>query len=186
MKELLRVLAVDDGYFKPRKKGKTILVGVISRLDGRIEGILSTKIDVDGTDCTAKIIRMLKESKFEKQAQFVLLAGLNSAGFNMVDLPKLNKALGIPCIVAMRKMPRMDKIEAALSRFKDKKKRMGLIEKAGKIFAGKNVFFQFAGTDEKTARAILRKTRKHSNMPEPLRLAHLIASGITLGESTRP
>jgi len=186
VKGLLRVLAIDDGYFKPKKKGKALLVGIISRLDGRIEGVLSTSVSVDGLDSTSKIIKMLEKSKFKQQANFIILDGLNFAGFNLVDLQKLSEKLGIPAIAVQRKKPRMQKIEKALSGFKDKKKRMKLIKKAGKVHKGKKVFFQCTGADAKTVKTVLTKTTKYSNLPEPLRLAHLIASGLTLGQSTRP
>jgi len=40
LKPLVRVIGIDDGVFQPREKGQTILVGVVSRLDNKIEGIL--------------------------------------------------------------------------------------------------------------------------------------------------
>jgi len=186
VKQLPRVLAIDDGYFKPRQKGKAILVGVVSRLDGRIEGILSTDVKVDGLNSTLRIASMLSKSKFRQQVSFILLDGVNFAGFNIVDVEKLHKKLGIPVIIVFRKMPRMQKIKRALEKFKDKKKRMQLIRNAGEIHKFNSIHFQFHATDLKTAKTVLRKTIKYSNLPEPLRLAHLIASGVSLGESTRP
>jgi len=186
MKKLLRVLAIDDGFFSPKKKGSAIIVGVVSRLDSRVEGILSSSVKVDGLDSTRKIISLLQKSKFKTQANFLILDGLNFAGFNIADLEKLNKELGIPAIAVMRRKPNMKKIEMALSNFKDSKKRLALIQKAGPILKAKKVCFQFSGGKEKEIKEILNKTGKHGNLPEPLRLAHLIASGISLGESTRP
>jgi len=182
----LRILAIDDGAFKPKQKGKALLVGVISRQADRIEGILSTSVKVDGLDSTKKIIKMLQESRFKKEVDFLILNGINFAGFNLVDLPLLSKELGIPAIAVLRKKPRMQKIEHALSNFPDKKKRMQLIEKAGEIFKADKVFFQCQGAEPETIKTVLAATVKYSSLPEPLRLAHLIASGISLGESTRP
>ncbi len=186
MKSLARVLAIDDGYFKPRQKGFAPIVGVLSRLDGRVEGIVSTKVKVDGLDSTQKIVAMVKKTRLGEQAAYILLDGFNCAGFNFVDLPRLSKELGIPAIAVMRKRPSIPKIENALRKFRDKKKRLALIEKAGPIHEGKNIFFQCSGLDEKMVKTLLAKTTKWSNLPEPLRLAHLIASGTSLGESTRP
>ncbi len=186
MKGLLRVLALDDGSFKPRQKGNALLVGVVSRLDCLIEGIVSTKVKVDGLDSTKKIVALLQKSKFKSQINFVLLDGLNFAGFNIVDLPFLSKELGVPVIAVLRKKPRMDKIREALSCFKDGKKRLALIEKAGPVMESGKIFFQASGTDAKTVKTVLSKITKCGNLPEPLRLAHLIASGISRGESTRP
>jgi len=186
LKKLPRILAIDDGSFKPRQKGKALLLGIVSRLDNRVEGIVTTSVSVDGLDSTRKIIKMLKESKFKPQVKYIMLDGINFAGFNFVDLPKLNKELGIPVIAVLRKKPRIERIESALQHFKDKKKRLKLIEKAGEVKQGKKIFFQCCGCDEKTVKTILAKTTKCGNLPEPLRLAHLAASGVSLGESTRP
>ena len=133
-----------------------------------------------------RLAEMIEKSKFKSQASFLILDGINFAGFNIVDLPLLSKRLGIAVIAVQRKKPRMQRIEKALDKFKDKKKRMELIEKAGEIYPSGKIFFQCFGTDRKTVKTVLAKTTKYSNIPEPLRLAHMIASGTTLGESTRP
>jgi len=186
LKGLLRVLALDDGFFQPRQKGKCLLVGVLSRLDNRVEGIVSTTVKVDGLDSTKKIIELVKKSKFQPQTNFLLLDGLSFAGFNLVDLPLLSKELQIPAIAVQRKKPRLKEIEKALQNFKDGKKRLKLVEKAGPFYSSGKIFFQCCGIEPKTVKTVLAKTTKWSNLPEPLRLAHLIASGVSLGQSTRP
>ena len=186
MKQNIRVLAVDDGFFKPGKKGETILVGVVFRLDGRIEGMLKQTVKVDGLDSTAKIIKMCNKSKFRDQIQAVLLDGINFAGFNIVDVERLYKKTHFPIINVFRKMPRMHLIENALEKFKDSKKRLKLIEKAGEIHRFKNIFFQCHGIKPQEARKLLKKTVFFSNLPEPVRIAHIVASAVTLGESTHP
>lgn len=185
MKGSIRVLGVDDGFFKPKKKGKAALVGVVFRLDGRIEGIVKREINVDGLDCTSKIIQMCS-GKFKDQIQCILLDGINFAGFNIVDVERLFKKTNKPIINVFRKMPRMKLIEKALSGFKDSSKRMKLIEKAGPIHAFKRIFFQCHGIEPGEAKKLLKKTIFYSNLPEPVRIAHLVASGVTIGESTHP
>ena len=185
MKEQFRVLGIDDGHFEPRK-GSTILVGVLFRVDNRIEGIASTKVKVDSLDSTSKIISMIKNGKYHSQIACIILGGVNFAGFNIADIQKINYELNIPVIVVSRRKPRMEKIKKALLNFKDSKKRLKLIENAGKIHKFENIHFQTAGISLKQAQVILKKCSHHSNLPEPVRLAHLIASGVTLGESTRP
>jgi hypothetical protein len=44
---------------------------------------------------------------------------------------------------------------------------------------------QRVGLDRRAARRLLEATTLHGNLPEPLRVAHLIAGGVTLGQSTR-
>ncbi|MBS3057735.1 MAG: DUF99 family protein [Candidatus Diapherotrites archaeon] len=186
LKPNFRVLAIDDGSFRPGQKQKIPLVGVIYRIDGRIEGILSQKISVDALDSTEKIIEMLSDGKFLQQVSFILLQGINFAGFNIADVKRLNSVLKKPIIIVFRKFPDMDEIRNALRKFPDREKRLALIRNAGKIRKINSIHFQFIGTDEPTAREVIKKTLMHSFLPEPIRIAHLVASGMTLGQSTRP
>ncbi len=48
----------------------------------------------------------------------------------------------------------------------------------------KPVYLQHCGIELEDAREIVRMSSTHSNIPEPLRAAHLIATGIVCGEST--
>ena len=180
------MLGIDDGSFVPKTNSSTFIVGVVFRLDNRVEGILSEKVKVDSLNSTQKIISMLSKSKFKFNISYILLDGITVAGFNILDIEKLCNELKIPIIIAFRKKPNLKKINSALKKFKDYKKRKKLIEKAGPIYNTGKIFFQCFGTDEKTARTILKRCSYFSNLPEPVRLAHLIASGITRGQSTRP
>ncbi|MCD6434216.1 MAG: DUF99 family protein [Candidatus Diapherotrites archaeon] len=185
MKALGRVAAFDDGFFT-RKQKKVLLIGVVARFDSKVEGILSTEITKDGLDSTAEIISVVKKSKFNGIINLILLQGINFAGFNIVDLEKLNRELAIPSIAVFRRMPRMNLIKRALKNFADCRKRIRLIEKAGEIHTSENFYFQCKGIPPKEAEKLLKKLSIHSNWPEPLRLAHLIASGVTIGQSTKP
>ncbi|MEW6294849.1 MAG: DUF99 family protein [Candidatus Diapherotrites archaeon] len=178
MKALVRVIGIDDGFLDKTKKD-SILVGVISRIDGRIEGILSEKILIDGLDSTEKIASMIKESKFRQEIKILFLHGVNFAGFNIADVQQLHRKLGVPVITCFRKFPDMKKIRKALSHIPQTKKRIKLIKKAGKINSFEGIYFQCSGIAPEKARTIIRKTRKYSLLPEPLRLSHMIASGIT-------
>ncbi len=186
IKKKARAIGIDDGSFVPKKPGKALIVGVLLRADGRIEGILSTSVKVDGLDSTQKITRMLKKSRFCEQASFVFLDGINFAGFNFIDIKKLNAEIKVPVIAVMRKKPLLQKIKRALSRFNDKEKRFSLIEKAGSVHKAPALYFQCSGLNADNARKAIKLFSLHSNLPEPVRLAHLIASGVSLGESTNP
>ena len=48
---------------------------------------------------------------------------------------------------------------------------------------GKNLFMQVAGVSPTAAAKIVRISATHSLIPEPIRIAHIIASGIKNGES---
>ena len=178
----IRVIGIDDSPFDKFRQKDALVVGVIMRGGSWIEGILSTRVDVDGANATDKIIQMINICKFKPQLQCIFLNGIAVAGFNVIDIRKLNNKTGLPVVIIIRNMPDIQKIKRALIRLKSKNN-IKLIEKAGKVVKINNVFVQLAGIKEYEAREILGIVCTRSLLPEPLRLAHIIASGIVSGES---
>lgn len=185
LKPMIRIIAFDDGYFTPRLTTHTSLVGIVYRLDGMIEGLLHSTIEVDSLDSTNTIIKMISSSRFKLQIAAIMLAGINFAGFNIVDVEKLHKKLKVPVVIVFRKKPNLKKINSALKVFRNSRKRISLIKKGGKIHSYNNIHFQCKGCKADVAKQLIKKTVVHSNMPEPARIAHIVASGVTSGESKR-
>jgi hypothetical protein len=184
LKQKARIIGFDDGYFIPKTKGMTPLIGLVQRIDGRIEGCLTAEISIDGLDATEKIISMLSGSRFKKQVKAVMLSGINFAGFNIADVSRIHSRLKLPVIIVFRKQPNLKKIFSALSEFNDAKKRINLIRKGGRIFKGERYFFQCLGIGDREAMQLIKRNQLHSIMPECLRLAHIIASAVSRGESS--
>lgn len=182
VKKEIRVIGIDDSPFIKFSDKKSLVIGAVMRGGLYIDGILSTKVDVDGNDATVKIARMINKCKFFPQLQCIFLDGIAVAGFNVVDIGKLSEKTKLPVIVAIRKMPDLGKIRKALIKIK-KKRKIKLIEKAGEIMKIGNIFVQLSGIDLSDARKILKVVCTRSYVPEPIRIAHIIASGIVLGES---
>ena len=99
---------------------------------------------------------------------------------------KIFEKTGIPIIVIMRKFPNFEKIKKALLRFDDHEKRWNSILDAGKVFKIENkepIYIQINGIDFVDAKEIVSLSTTRSAIPEPIRVAHLIASGVETGES---
>lgn len=127
---------------------------------------------------------MIRDCRFAPQLQAVMLQGIAFAGFNVVDIHHLSAELGIPVLVVARRAPDLDAIrEALLTKVPGGRRKWRLIEKAGPMEPMENLWVQRAGLDADSARALLRQHARHGHLPEPLRTAHLIAGGITDGES---
>jgi uncharacterized protein len=94
----------------------------------------------------------------------------------------LSKAVNIPVIVVMRGYPDKKRMFGALRKISQEQK-IRLIEKAGKIYPLNKIHIQFAGTTFDEAKKIISITTTNADIPEPLRIAHIIASGIIKGES---
>ena len=181
-KNEIRVIGIDDNPFNKFKDLKALVVGVVMRGGSWVDGILSAKVDVDGDDSTKNIAGMINGCKFKPQLQCIFLDGIAVAGFNVIDVKELSRKTKLPVIVIIRRNPDIENIKKTLIKIAQKQK-IKLIEKAGEITKIENIFVQLAGIDLEHARKILKVVCTRSFVPEPVRLAHLIASGISLGES---
>ncbi len=187
IKDEIRILGLDDAPFNLYSDKKTMLVGAIFRGGKWLDGILRTEIDIDGTDATEKIVEMVRGSR-HKDIRIIMLDGLGFGGFNMVDIEEVFRKTKLPVIVIVRQMPDFKAIKSALKNLKHKNFYLKCIEKAGKpkkieIKHKKFIYIQSYGIEFSDAEEIVRLSSTRSLIPEPVRVAHLIASGIALGES---
>jgi len=181
----IRVLGVDDGVFIPHSKGLVDVVGVVFRGGYWLDGVMRTEIEVDGLDATEKIASMIIESPHYKQLRIIMLSGITFAGFNVVDIKELYSRTELPVIALTRDLPKMEEIKQALENLPEKEKRWKAILNAGEIIEVQTregeepIYMQIAGLERRDAEKIVRITSTRSNIPEPLRVAHIIASGLT-------
>jgi uncharacterized protein len=186
IKREIRILGIDDSALIYEK---VMIVGAVFRGADWIDGVLRSEITKDGLDATDVICRMIIRSKHHGQIRAVMLDGITYAGFNVVNIEKIYSETGIPVIVVMRSKPDFEKIKSALKYFPDGEERWSIIKRAGnieKVCSEKKkspIYIQRAGISLESVSKIIQLTSIRSNIPEPLRVAHLIATGIVLGES---
>jgi hypothetical protein len=188
IKKEIRIVGFDDAPFIPRTKGKVPVIGTVFRGGDYMDGVFKTEVDIDGMDATKTLIKLLNKSKHKEQLRVIMFKGITFGGFNMVDISDLYKETKLPVIVVNRKKPDLKKIKNALKNFNDFEKRWKCIENAGKIHRMKiekikNIYFQFKGLSKQEVEKIIKLSCTRSLIPEPLRVAHLIASAIVKGES---
>jgi uncharacterized protein len=183
IKSEIRVLGVDDGKFVPHTHGSALIVGVVLRGGCWLDGVIHTSIAIDGLDATEQIALMINNSSHCKQLRLVMLNGITFGGFNVVEINKLSLATRLPVVALMRKKPDLDAIRNALNNLSKSEERWKMILAAGTLLEvncrGKKIYFEKAGISEADARKIVELTATRSLIPEPLRVAHLIASGVT-------
>ncbi len=186
MKKEIRLLGFDDGPFDRKIDEEVLVVGAFCRGGEQLEGVLSMTVKIDGEEATVTLAQHVNSCKFKPQIQAVFLDGIAFGGFNVVNIEKLFHLTGIPVIVIVRDYPDYPKIKKALQKL-GWERRYQLMEKAGPpreiILPKGNLYFQFKGAEEKVVRELIKLAATHSILPEPVRLAHLIATGITEGES---
>ncbi len=183
MRGLTNVIGFDDAPFPRGWRGDVRIVGCVF-CRTRMDGLVSGKVRRDGANATARMAELVEGSQFSSHVRAVLLHGIGVAGFNVVDIHGLAERLGVPVLVVCRKRPDLARIRRTLLEVvPGGAKKWRLIERAGQMQRCGPVWVQRAGLDLEQAAALLDVTTLHGNIPEPLRVAHLIAGGITDGVS---
>ena len=184
VKPEIRVLGIDDGVFKPHSKDMVDVVGVVFRGGYWLDGFMHTKVQVDGMDATEKLAEMITHSPHYPQLRVIMLNGVTLAGFNIVDIKELYEKVKRPTIAVTRDKPNFKDIKKALQNLPETEKRWKAIDRAGKMIRVRTrerqdpIYVHVAGIPEETAERILKSTSTRSNIPEALRVAHIIASGL--------
>jgi len=186
MKQQVRVLGIDDSPFK-FGPGNALVVGVLVRVPNYLEGVMKTEVVVDGTDSTEKIVEMVSKSRYREQIKAILIDGIALAGFNLIDIEEAHAELGIPVLTLTRDRPDLEKMKSALMKhFDDWKQRYALIarhELREITTEHKPLYASGLGLEWAEFEEIVRLSTVRGVVPEPLRMAHLIASAMTRGES---
>ena len=185
IKPEIRVIGVDDGFFVPHTRGKCDVIGVVFRGGYWLDGVMRTSIEIDGLDATERIADMIMRSPHFGQLRVIMLDGVTFAGFNVVDTSVLFEVTKLPIIAITREKPNLQNIRKALENLPFAKERWKMINNGKKIVGvlssqGKAIFMQATGIEEAEAKRVVTITSTRSNIPEALRVAHLIAAGLTV------
>jgi hypothetical protein len=188
LKEEIRILGFDDGAFTRDSKNPVPVIGVIYRGGKILDGALTTSISVDGTDATEKIVKLINTSRHKQQLKVIMFDGITLGGFNVLDIKEIHDQTNIPVIVINRKHPNLVKVRKALENFEDGEERWKIILRAGKIKECyvkdfQKIYYQNMGMDEDKTKEVIKLSTTRGYIPEPLRVAHLLATAIVRGES---
>ncbi len=186
LKDEVRILGLDDGPFD-RGDDDVLVVGTVFRGGKWLDGVVSTRVKVDGMDATEKLTKLINDLRF-KDVRIAMIDGIAFGGFNVVDIGELHKKTGLAIIAVTRDEPDFKEIKKALAHTDDAQGRYQLMIDAGtpmrvSTCGGGHAYIQCAGISEQDAKSIIKISATRSHLPEPIRAAHIIASGIILGQS---
>jgi len=185
VKPEIRVLGIDDGVFTPHSNELVDVVGIVYRGGYWLDGFMRTRVRVDGLDATEKLAEMITSSPHYAQLRVIMLNGVTLAGFNVVDIEELCQRVKLPVVAVTRDKPNFEDIKKALQNLPHSEQRWRAIERAGRMIKVRTrngeepIYVHVAGLSEEAAVRILKSTSTRSNVPEALRVAHIIASGLT-------
>ena len=192
MNHSLTIYAIDDGYFPldKRKHNYTLIVTVKFLVHPNekviiFNDILVERVKIDSLEVTEKIEKML-EAYGPSPDDIVLLDGITYAGFSVVDLKRIRKITKKIIVFFYRPLD-LEKIKNALIKnFHDWKLRYNIIENVYSnsiIVEINNITARIYSTfDIMETKSVLERIILFSPIPEPLRIAHIIAS--TLSKKT--
>jgi endonuclease V-like protein UPF0215 family len=192
MKEFIRVLGIDDGPFKFTDE-RVPIVGILMR-GTYIDGVMTSDVQVDGKDATGTVIEMVNGSRYKEQVRVIMVDGIALGGFNVVDLEEVNERTGIPIMSVTRDKPDFEAMKDVLrSKFDDWERRWGIVSKGTlQVSKGtlqvidtehKPLHIKVIGMDEADTCEIVTRSIVRGALPEPIRVAHLVATAIVKGES---
>jgi endonuclease V-like protein UPF0215 family len=186
MKDQVRILGIDDGPFKFKQKS-VLVVGVVMRAPQYIEGVCRSRVAVDGDDANSVLKKMINSSNYKDQLRLIMLDGVALGGFNIVDIEALYSDTEIPVTTITRTEPDLKLIQETLkSHFSDWKERWESINKLDLVKINTNfnpIYVKYVGLSKSEVQRYIRLTTVRGVLPEPIRVAHLIATAMVKGES---
>jgi endonuclease V-like protein UPF0215 family len=183
-----------DNRFHPEKKGirvfgvaesfrasgtKSTIAGVVMRRDLIIDGIILNNTTIKGNDSTENILCMFKSLK-RGDINCIMLDGLIISMYNIIDGKLIQSETGLPVIAITFEdsagletniryhFP--DNPEPKLEQYAKLGKRDQVLLKTGKF-----LFIRYWGLTLKHAIAILNSFTLQGSIPEPIRVAKLVA-----------
>lgn len=152
-----------------------------------VEGVMVSSCAVDGDDVNDVIAGMVRGSRFQEQVRAIMLDGAAMGGFNVIDVKGLSHELGLPVITISRDPPDLGSISSALkAHFQDWERRYEIISSSRvrplELPEGR-IFIASEGIAEEEADQLVTRCIVRGRLPEPVRLAHIIATAIVRGES---
>lgn len=177
------VIGFDDSPFTHNHRGSVAVVGTVYA-GLRLDGILGGRVQRDGANATRVLVQLVAQSKWAEHVQLIMLQGVALGGFNVVDAHALHKQLGVPVLIVARREPNMTVIkDTLLTHVRGGARKWSSIERLGPMEPVANVWVQRVGLSLADAGALIARLAIHGRIPEPLRVAHLIAGGVTTGQS---
>lgn len=148
------------------------------RSDLVIDGFAFGRATVGGDDATSALVRMHR-ALHREDVNLLMVSGAVISYYNVVDVESLAEKTGLPVIcVTYRESPG---IEGAIrERFKAPEAKLELYRRLGQrtvlqLKTGQKVYARLASIGEDDARRVLDSFTLQGALPEPIRVARLLA-----------
>jgi endonuclease V-like protein UPF0215 family len=177
-----RVLAVEGGSFSKGVDRTTPAAFLLT--DGiQPKRLIIKRVEVDGLDATERLMETIEE--LDREVDVVMSSSIPIAGFNLLDPKKVLERFEIPSIFVLGERPDQGAVRAALKKhFRDWEKRLAVIEGAGgfhelSLDRENSVLVECVGIKPAEAMRLVRRLTIFGRIPEPVRLARMVARAVS-------
>jgi endonuclease V-like protein UPF0215 family len=157
------------------------------RADLIIDGMSWETATISGMDASDAVVALVCRLGREDLGG-VLLHGSVIAGYNVVDLQRIHDATRLP-VISVSQEPQSNLRGILQAKFsKDWQGRWRIVEQNGPLQplhlpTGDTVFLQCCGTQADTAGELVKRLTRFGGIPEPLRVARLLARVLAASRS---
>lgn len=173
----IRALGVAES-FRPKAK-KSVLAGVVMRSDFVIDGVAISKTRVGGDDATASIGSLYRRLR-RNDVNLLMVSGAILSLYNIIDVDGLARRTKLPVVCVTYK--ETSGIEDSIRRHfpQDAEGKLAAYRKLGErlgmnLKTGSRIYVRLAGMEKDEAKAALDSFTLQGSIPEPLRVAKLLA-----------
>ena len=180
-KKGIRTLGISESFRKGISK-HSILAGVVMRADLIVDGFTFSRVKVGGMDATQKIVEMF-EALDRRDINILLLNGCVISWYNVIDLNRVVEATELPLICVTYNDSKGLETYFKENFPEDWQQRTEVYLKNGprtllRLRTGHIIYTRFLKISEEETSRLLNKITLHGAVPEPLKIARLLARSL--------
>jgi endonuclease V-like protein UPF0215 family len=171
----IRALGVAESF---SGRSSSTMAGVVMRKDLRIDGVALASLTVGGMDATGAVLGILA-ALASRDINLVMVSGSVVAWYNILDPEAVAESSGLPVIVVTYE--ESEGLEDDIRHhFPGDEERLRAYRKLGcrvpvELPGGEQVFMRATGIPGEDAARVIRDFTRDGKIPEPLRVARLVA-----------
>jgi uncharacterized protein len=175
-KPALRALGIAESFVRSRPS--SILAGVVMRADLRVDGLAYACATVGGDDATKAVLKICHDLD-RPDVNVLLLSGVAVSWFNIIDIEEVFKEIQKPLIcLTYEESPGLE--DYIREYFPQPEEKLHSYVRLGtrmsvRLRTGFEVYMRAFGLSADDARILLNKFTLDGRIPEPVRVARLVA-----------
>lgn len=178
-KKGIRALGIAESFQKGASD-KAVLAGVVMRGDMQIDGFEISEITLGGLDATDGVLEIFR-GLGRRDINVILLNGCVISLFNIIDMEKVYAELALPIVCVTYE--ESEGLEKYFKEFDDSEARLEIYRRLGertpvKLHTGHRVLVRYIGIEMREVQLLLDKFTLQGAIPEPLRVARILARSI--------